>query len=193
MKNIIIFGEPRSGKSTLANMIVDRFNYQVIHVDSIRDTFKKIYPELGIAPNMAIENEKFQLFLQEYLYRNTIKEERNKYGYVMEGCETSVDDCNRLYNDGNNIIYFLAQVDITPEQLFNNIRNNDSKQDWTFKYTDDELMKICKKILSNGKKIKKECENYNIKFIDTSRNREEFLNDILNEIELKLYNNNSNQ
>ena len=54
-------------------------------------------------------------------------------------------------------------------------------------------MKICKKILSNGKKIKKECENYNIKFIDTSRNREEFLNDILNEIELKLYNNNSNQ
>lgn len=193
MKNIIIFGEPRSGKSTLANMIVDRFNYQVIHVDSIRDTFKKIYPELGIAPNIAIENEKFQLFLQEYLYRNTIKEERNKYGYVMEGCETSVDDCNRLYNDGNNIIYFLAQVDITPEQLFNNIRNNDSKQDWTFKYTDDELMKICKKILSNGKKIKKECENYNIKFIDTSRNREEFLNDILNEIELKLYNNNSNQ
>ena len=113
MKNIIIFGEPRSGKSTLANMIVDRFNYQVIHVDSIRDTFKKIYPELGIAPNMAIENEKFQLFLQEYLYRNTIKEERNKYGYVMEGCETSVDDCNRLYNDGNNIIYFLAQVDRT--------------------------------------------------------------------------------
>ena len=46
LKNIIIFGEPRSGKSTLANMIVDRFNYQVIHVDSIRDTFKKIYPEL---------------------------------------------------------------------------------------------------------------------------------------------------
>ena len=46
MKNVIIFGEPRSGKSTLANMIVDKFNYQVIHVDAIRDTFKTIYPEL---------------------------------------------------------------------------------------------------------------------------------------------------
>ena len=184
MKNIIIFGEPRSGKSTLANMIVDRFNYQVIHVDSIRDTFKKIYPELDIAPDKAIKNKKFQLFLQEYLYRNTIKEERNKYGYVMEGCETSVCDCNRLYNNDNNIIYFLAQVDITPEQLFNNIRNNDSKQDWTFKYTDDELMKIVKKLISNGKKIKKECEKYNITFIDTSRNREEVLNDILNDIAL---------
>ena len=185
MKNIIIFGEPRSGKSTLANMIVDRFNYQVIHVDSIRDTFKKIYPELEIAPDKAVKNKKFQLFLQEYLYRNTIKEERNKYGYVMEGCETSVCDCNELYNNDNNIIYFLAQVNITPEQLFNNIRNNDTKQDWTFKRSDDELMKICKKLISNGLRIKNECEKYNIKFVDTSHNREEILNDILNDIALK--------
>ena len=44
MKNVIIFGEPRSGKSTLANMIVDKFNYQVMLVYAIRDTFKTIYP-----------------------------------------------------------------------------------------------------------------------------------------------------
>ena len=73
MKNVIIFGEPRSGKSTLANMIVDKFNYQVIHVDAIRDTFKTIYPELNIAPDIAINNKKFQLFIQEYLNRNINK------------------------------------------------------------------------------------------------------------------------
>ena len=184
MKNIIIFGEPRSGKSTLANMIVDKYNYQVIHVDSIRDTFKKIYPELNIAPDKAMKNKRFQLFLQEYLFMNSKKEERNKYGYVMEGCETSVCDCNRLYNNDNNIIYYLAQVDITPEQLFNNIRENDSKQDWTFKRSDDELIKIAKKLILNGKRIKKECEKYNIKFFDTSYNREEVLNNILNDIAL---------
>lgn len=39
MKNIIIFGEPRCGKSTLANMIADKFHYQVIRVDALRDTF----------------------------------------------------------------------------------------------------------------------------------------------------------
>ena len=184
MKNIIIFGEPRSGKSTLANMIVDRFNYQVIHVDSIRDTFKKIYPELDIAPDRAIKNKKFQLFLQEYLYRNTIKEERNKYGYVMEGCETSVCDCNELYNNDNNIIYFLGQINITSKELFNNIRNNDSNHDWTFNRSDDELMEICKKIILNSKKQKKECEKYHIKFIDTNCNRNKVLNEILNDIEI---------
>ena len=59
MKNIIIFGEPRSGKSTLANMIIDKFNYQVIHVDAVRDTFKEIYPELNIAPDIAITSSSF--------------------------------------------------------------------------------------------------------------------------------------
>lgn len=183
MKNIIIFGEPRSGKSTLANMIVDKFNYQVIHVDSIRDTFKKIYPELSIAPDKAIKNEKFQLFLQEYLYRNTKKEERNKYGYVMEGCETSVYDCNRLYNNDDNIIYYLAPVDITPEELFLNIRDNDSENDWTYKLSDAELMNNVKNIISKGKMIKDECEKYNIQFIDTSHNRKQTLNKILEDIE----------
>lgn len=188
MKNVIIFGEPRSGKSTLANMIVDKFNYQVIHVDAIRDTFKTIYPELNIAPDIAINNKKFQLFIQEYLNRNTKKEERNKYGYVVEGCETSVENCNRLFNTDENIIYYLAPADITPEEFFNNIRINDTENDWTFKLTDEELMQKVKSLITKGKTLKKECEKYNINFVDTSHNRKEKLDTILRNIELEIKN-----
>lgn len=186
MKNIIILGEPRSGKSTLANMIIDKFNYQVIHVDAVRDTFKEIYPELNIAPDIAINNKKFQLFIQEYLNRNTKQEERNKYGYVVEGCETSVDDCNRLFNTDENIIYYLAPDDITPEEFFNNIRANDTEKDWTFKLSDEELMQKVKNMITKGKKIKEECKKYNIKFVDTSHNRKEKLNTILKNIESEI-------
>ena len=186
MKNIIIFGEPISGKSTLANMIIDKFNYQVIHVDAVRDTFKEIYPELNIAPDIAINNKKFQLFIQEYLNRNTKQEERNKYGYVVEGCETSVDDCNRLFNTDENIIYYLAPDDITPEEFFNNIRANDTEKDWTFKLSDEELMQKVKNMITKGKKIKEECKKYNIKFVDTSHNRKEKLNTILKNIESEI-------
>ena len=186
MKNIIIFGEPRSGKSTLANMIIDKFNYQVIHVDAVRDTFKEIYPELNIAPDIAINNKKFQLFIQEYLNRNTKQEEKNKYGYVVEGCETSVDDCNRLFNTDENIIYYLAPDDITPEEFFNNIRANDTEKDWTFKLSDEELMQKVKNMITKGKKIKEECRKYNIKFVDTSHNRKEKLNTILKNIESEI-------
>lgn len=186
MKNIIIFGEPRSGKSTLANMIADKFGYQVIRVDAIRDTFQEIYPELNITPNTANKNERFQQFIREYLIRNTKKEERNKYGYVLEGCSTSVVDCDRLFNTSENIIYYLAPANITPEDFFNNIRANDTKDDWTFKLFDEELMQDVKNMISNGKSLKKECERYNIKFIDTSHNRNQKLNDILKELELEL-------
>ncbi len=186
MKNIIIFGEPRCGKSTLANMIIDRFHYQVIRVDAIRDTFKSIYPELNIGPNTAKDNEKFQLFIQEYLRRNIKKEERNKYGYVIEGCETSVHDCNRFFNNDNNIIYYLAPVDITPVEFLNNIRKYDTNRDWTFKLTDEELLNCTTEMIENGKKIREECKKYNISFFDTTHSRKEIFESILHDIEQKI-------
>jgi len=48
MKNIIIIGRSRVGKSTLANMIADKYNYQIIRTDIIRNTFKEVFPELNI-------------------------------------------------------------------------------------------------------------------------------------------------
>ncbi len=53
MKNIIILGRPRAGKSTLANMIVDKYNYQIIRTDTIRSCLKDVFPELNIGPYTA--------------------------------------------------------------------------------------------------------------------------------------------
>lgn len=186
MKNVIIFGEPRSGKSTLANMIVDKFHYQVIRIDALRDTFNTVYPELNIAPETAIQNERFQLFIREYLRRNVKEEERNKYGYVMEGCETSLHDCNRLFNTKENVVYYLAPVDISPGDFADNIRKCDSERDWTYKLTDEELLKEATKMVEKGRKIKEECEKYDISFVDTSHNRKEVLESILREIEKEI-------
>ena len=44
-KNIIIIGRSRCGKSTLATKIAKVLPYQIIRVDSLRDTFFKIFPE----------------------------------------------------------------------------------------------------------------------------------------------------
>ena len=180
-KSIIIFGEPRSGKSTLANMVADELNYQIIHIDALRNTFANIYPELNIAPDIAIKNEKFQLFIQEYLKAN-LNEERNQSGYVMEGCETSVADCNRLFNSENNIIYYLAPVNITPVEFFSNIRANDTENDWTHNRSDEQLMQSVKRMIARGKKFEEECKKYNINIVDTSHNRKEKLEAILKNI-----------
>ncbi len=87
MKNIIIIGRPRAGKSTLANMIADKYHYQIIRTDTIRNAFRDVFPELGIRPYTAIESKEFQMFCKAFFDKN-VKQPRNIYGYVIDNCET---------------------------------------------------------------------------------------------------------
>lgn len=182
MKNIIILGRPRAGKSTLANMIADKYNYQIIRTDTIRNTFRDVLPELNIRPSTAIDSKEFQLFCKTYLEKN-IKQERNKYGYVMEGCEMHVKDCKELYDNENNLIYCLAQVDITPEEMAKNMKNNDTDKDWTYEMNEKERLEYCASSIEKAKVMQEECSKYGLKFYDTAKNREDVLNEIMEDIE----------
>lgn len=166
-------------------MIVDKFHYQVIRADAIRDTFLKIYPELDIAPDRALLNKKFQLFLQEYL-NQCVKEERNTYGYVLEGCETTPEDCHRFFQNENTIIYYLGPLYISSKDLFHNIRKYDLKENWTAQISDEALWKEVDNFLKRGKYFKQECEKYDIPYIDTSHDRDKVLQSILKDIEERL-------
>lgn len=186
MKNIIIIGRPRAGKSTLANMIADKFHYQIIRTDALRNTFKTVFPELNIRPHTAINSREFQMFCKEFLEIN-IRQSRNRYGYVMEGCEISVKDCKELYGNNDNLIYVLGQINITPEEMTNNIRNNDTELDWSTKMNDEEILEYCKNSIRKAKMIEKECKEIGLTFYDTSIDRKKVLEDILNDIEKNIY------
>ena len=51
MKNIIIAGSSRAGKSTLARKINEDLNYFVINIDKLVATFQGAYPQLDIRLN----------------------------------------------------------------------------------------------------------------------------------------------
>jgi len=51
MKNIIIAGPSRTGKSTLARRINEEFHHFVLSVDTLVATFQGAYPQLDIRPN----------------------------------------------------------------------------------------------------------------------------------------------
>lgn len=68
MKNIIIGGTVRAGKSTLANMIRAKYKYSLCESDTIVNAFQKTFPELGIVHNNPeLAREKYQPFLFEIL------------------------------------------------------------------------------------------------------------------------------
>lgn len=185
MKNIIIIGRPRAGKSTLANMIADKYNYQIIRTDAIRNTFRDVFPELNIRPNTAINNKKFQKFCLEFLKWN-IKESNYKYGYVLEGCEMSIKDCKKLYDNCDNLIYVLAQKNILPQEMVQNIRDNDTNLDWTNKLNDEELLEDCKNSIDEAKKLEQDCLKYGLNFYDTAIDRKKILENIMEDIEEKM-------
>ena len=181
MKSIIIIGRPRSGKSTLANKIADKFHYQIIRTDCIRDAFNSIFPELAIGPFTAIENKRFQHYLKKY-FELALEESRYQYGYVMEGCETSAETCKILYDNENTLIYALGQIQETPENMANNMKKYDTVDDWSYHMQEDRVQ-YCMRQKQKAIQLKKECEHFGFKFYDTSINRESVLDEILRDIE----------
>lgn len=182
MKDIIIIGRPRAGKSTLADKLVNTYGYQIIRLDELRNTFRDIFPELSIAPHTAINNEKWYKFFMEY-YENLKKFSRYKYKFIIEGCEMHISKCAELFGkDDDKLIYVLSQIDIKPNDMANNILKYDTKDDWTKIYKYDELLEYCKNSIEKAKKIKRDCEQYGLRFYDTSKNREKVLQEIVEEI-----------
>ena len=48
MKNIIILGAARAGKSTLAQMLHKDYNYSIVSIDAFVSALQDAFPELGI-------------------------------------------------------------------------------------------------------------------------------------------------
>ena len=76
----------------------------------------------------------------------------------------------------------------TPENLKLKIRENDTRNDWTY-YTSNMIMDVtCRNIIENSKYMQEECEKYHVKFWDTSGDRKHKLKAIIEEIEKSIIN-----
>lgn len=174
-KNIIIFGRTRVGKSTLAKKIADILPYQILRADPLRDSFSNCFSELGIGIDTAISNDKYQFFLYDYLCRMTY-EAKEKYGYVLEGFEISMDTIKKYFLNDDNLLYCLGTLDISAEEFVQNIRKYDTEYDWTYNMDKKELLKFAKGELQASKRLQEICYQNNIPFYNTSIDREKTLN-----------------
>lgn len=181
-KNILIFGEPRSGKSTLTDMIFKKFGYQIIRSDCERNALKEIFPDLNISPKTAINSKKFQLYLKQLIFQYW-RDGRDKVGIVLEGTDTSVEDCYEIFNDKNNIIIYLGPINTTPEELATKIKENDTEFDWSRNLSIEELIELSKSYIERAKKYNEQCQKYGFLFIDTSQNRNQVFEQLLKDLE----------
>lgn len=172
MKNIIIGGTVRSGKTTLANVLRVGHNYCVCESDTIVNAFHHVFPELGIVHNKPQSTkENYKPFLFELLNGFLKGLKYNGYVTVFPGSQFLPCHINEYENKDKYIVIFLGIDSISPDELFQKIRTFDTANDWTHKQTDEFLHRECEKIVAQSKELKTECEKYGFYYFDTANDR----------------------
>jgi len=192
-KNIIIVGPSRAGKSTLANMISHELHYNMIRLDDLVSGFEYAFPELGIhhdSEELKVST-RFTKFLSgmlrelnegDHIYRDEF--------YVLEGVFIDFEELQKEMesdkNKDNYTIIGLHYNGMNEEQLFKNIRNHDTDDDWTYYNDDEELKANCRYFLQRNNNFYEDYKKYNIKNYDVSFNREITFNKIIDDIKNRI-------
>lgn len=180
MKNIIIIGPSRVGKSTLASILCKKYNFNYISGDSIRNAFINIYPQLGYSVKNTIEKSKFCEFINWIIKENNVHLKRDIY-YVIDSADISIENAKNIFK--NSLIIGLGCKDAKVEGMLKKIKENDTEIDWTYGYNDKDLLEIINSTISKSKLLYNECTLNNIYYFDTSIDRYSTYNEIYEFIE----------
>ena len=188
MKNILIMGIGRAGKTTLSKMIKDRCNsYNLLHSDSlkwaiIRAKDKEAYYRKNVDKQKEYEHgDFFQRTLLEFFNSLIIKDTSN-YGYILESGQLSVEYVKKMIDFSNTIVVCLGLGNLTKEEMVMQCLKYDTKESWTYGLPKDYLLKHASDWYQSNEVLKKECLKYDIKYVDTSKNRYEILESLAEEI-----------
>jgi 2-phosphoglycerate kinase len=183
MKNIIIIGASRAGKSELTKLLNKRLNnLMIIRADLLRLAFREaICKDTTIKTSSLKNNLDYRNYiLSYYKYANMYDVE---YIKVVDTVDFEPKDY-KLFD--NSIMICLGYPNLKEEEVLKNWHKFDTDLDWTKNKTDEELLKHANKHIKESLYLKEECNKYNIKFVDTSYNRDEKLNELVDYITDKI-------
>lgn len=186
MKNLVILGASRAGKSTIAREINKLYpNYHIIRGDSIRHAFQETLPqnEINKYDGKGMK-EDFARFSAE-LFKSHAKHDEY-YNYIFDSCDVSVENAVKFFAQDSTIVIFLAYPKLTPKEAFENYRKYEKATDWTVRRTDEQLLKFAEVWTQKSKTFEQDCKKYEVRFIDTSYNREEKLKNLIDELKEEL-------
>lgn len=180
IKNIVILGASRAGKSTLAKMINKIYpEYHIISGDSIRHAFQNELPQNKInqfgGDGMV---EDYSRFCASY-FKNQIARNIDCFNYIFDSCDVSVTNALKYFSGENIFIIFLGYGKLSKYEVLDNYRKYEKVNDWTFSRSDAELLEHAENWINNSKIFEEECKKYNVMYVDTLVDREKVLNNIL--------------
>lgn len=206
MKNIIIAGPSRAGKTTLAKKINEELNYFVISLDKLVATFQGAYPQLDIRLNWDREKTADHLapflghFLGAFSSSHGVAYELNLHAHAVNGnkfvLEGGYFDFEKITATlktyemeelkDNFILIGLVQNKKTAEEFFSDFRKYDTEDDWTYHLDDDDLRGLSQEAISYSRSTTDHLVKYGFTIYDTSVEREQVLDQIVKDIQSKM-------
>ncbi len=181
MKNIVLLGAPRSGKSTFAKMVYDEFPncnviseeiYYMAYMNSFE--FKEYETDEICISSRVIDNDFYRRLIKNIVqYANKYV---SSFRYIID---SSVFNIDKIKNLKNSIVIVFGYPDIDLDEKFKSIRENDTELDWTYNESDERLKFLLKDFINMSKTYKKQCLKNNIKFVNVSKNQKKVLDDLL--------------
>lgn len=183
MKNIVILGVARAGKTTLSRIIANKYkNYQVINGDCIRTSFQKVFPQLEINKLGGKGMDKdFSLFCSELL-NGEIKHNKKYFNYIFESCDITPENATKYFDLDNTNIIFLGYPNLTIEEIIFNYKNYAEEDDYMIKKTEKEIEERANLWLRKSKEFQEQCKKYNLNYIDVSYNRNDIFNEFISNL-----------
>lgn len=183
MKNIIIFGTSRSGKTQLAKLLSTKLNYSIVMVDSLVSAFQNSMPELEInhtnRDGKSINN--LEPFLLAYIKSiNKIDKKARNINYIIEGSYFNFDNIIKLKEDFIVIVLLTKLNSI--QKYYNMLKKYDKEYDWTYNLSKKDLLDYCKNLFNHNNYLANKCTENKIKYYDTVNNREKVFETILIDI-----------
>ena len=198
LRNIIIVGPSRSGKSTLAKRISDELNYYVISIDKLVAVFQNSYPQLDIRLNWDRDKttENIAPFLGHYLGMFSSADGRGlleyshgangSTGFVMEGAYYDFDQIESVLKSygieeakDRFVLIGLIQSKKSANEFFDDFRKYDTAEDWTFSLDDNEPRAVAEDAVSFNEDMYKLLSSHGFEVFDTSTDREKVFDEII--------------
>lgn len=191
MKNIIIMGVGRAGKTTLSKMLKETCpQYDVIHADAIKWGIIRAQgkePEFrkNIAKQMEWEKSAFFQDVLIEIFAHNIK--NNHTPLILETGQLYLKNLIKhpKYNDikESTDILVLGIGIKTSQQRVQACKKYDIETDWTYGVPDEILSNYAVDWEVQDFQRIKECEHYGILYYDTSGDRMKVLNQICQKYE----------
>ena len=195
MKNILIFGHSRAGKTSLAKRLQNEFTLNIVNEDNLVMAFERAFPQLKIDSSKNYQQTAINITPFIVYYLCDLAEHSNfKAGskFVADLTFFDFDTGIPLMKNALCNIHDLKIQDQftfinldstkTVEELFTDIRKHDTPDDWTYSLTDDELRHHCAENTGIDYEFYEKWHELNFLRYDVAQGRESIFNKIVNDL-----------